>query len=284
LEPVWHVRFDAADRMAVQEQAIRAVETDTTPFFKRFAALPQALGGRFISADTFKETFDVYQGNPAHRQRYAAPLHNASAALASAWLRHALRQPRQPKCDAVVLITGVPGAGKTSAVLAGAWGDAPPSRPPSDAPPLPGVHAIYETQLTKPATALTKIQDVLDVGCYPIIVVLHPTPERALDNTLRRFAVTGRGASIHTMARLQGNLPEGLAAVHAVFGDAVALHIIDRRNFETPQLFVGWAHLPILTSEGNRDHIQQRLEKHLDTLRERLSRAAWRQASGLPPE
>jgi hypothetical protein len=257
--------------MAAQEEATRAVEADPAPFFTRFTALPQSFGGRFISADTFKETFDAYRGSPAHRQRYTAPLHNASAVLADAWLRHALRQPRAPGRDAVVLITGVPGAGKTASVLAA--GQLPP-----------GAHAVYEGQLAKPETALAKVQHVLDAGFHPIVVALHSTPERALDNTLRRFAVTGRGASIHTMARLQGNLPDGLVAVCAAFGDAVTLRIIDRRDFENPQLLAGWAHLSTLTSEGDRDHIQKRLEKHLDAQREQLSSAAWRQASGLPPE
>jgi hypothetical protein len=180
----------------------------------------------------------------------------------------------------------VSGAGKTSAVLAAARArdGAPPSPAESGRLPWPGVHAIHEGPLVKPETALAKIQEVLDAGLQPIIIALHPTPERALENTLRRFAVIGRGASIHNLARQQGNLPEGLAAVHAAFGDAVALRIIDRRDFDRPQPLSGWAHLPVLTSEGNRDHIQQRLEKHLHALRGRLSTAAWRQASGLAPE
>jgi hypothetical protein len=275
IEPIWRARFAAADRMAVQGQAARAAEADPTPFYARFAALPPSLGGRFISADTFKETFDAYRGNPAHRQRYNAPLHNTCAALANAWLRHVLRQSRTPGRDAVVLITGVPGAGKTTAVLAAAGA--------SNGLLPPGVHAVYEGQFVKPQTALAKVQDVLDAGWQPIIVVLHATPERALDNTLRRFAAIGRGASIHNMARLQGDLPDGLAVVRAAFGDAVALRIIDRRDFDQPQPLAGWAHLPVLSSEGNREHILQRLEKHLATLRGQLPAAAWRQASGLPP-
>jgi hypothetical protein len=276
LEPIWRARFAAADRMAVQEAAAQAAETDPAPFFARFAALPQALGGFFVSADAFKETFDAYRDTPAHRQRYTAPLHNTSVALASAWLRRVLRQPRAPGRDAVVLITGAPGAGKTASVLAAAQ--------VSNGLPPPAIHAIYEGPLVKPETALAKVRDVLEAGFQPIIVALHPLPERALDNTLQRFAATGRGASIHNMARLQGNLPEGLAAVREAFGNAVTLRIIDRREFDNPKPLTGWAHLPVLTSEGSREHIQQRLEKHLDTLREQLPVAAWRQASGLPPE
>ena len=286
LGPIWRVRFGAADRMAVQEAAARAAETDPAPFYARFAALPQTLGGRFISADAFKETFDAYQGEPAHHQRYAAPLHNTCAALANAWLRRVLRQPHAPGGDTVIFITGIPGAGKTSAVLVAAWGadGVWPPRSQTGGLPLPGVHALYEGPLVKPETALSEIRDALDAGLRPVIIALHPAPEQALENTLRRFAVIGRGASIHNMARLQGNLPEGLAAVHAAFGDAVALRIIDRRNFDHPKPLAGWAHLPVLTSEGNREHIQKRLEKHLDALRGQLPAAAWRQAGGFAPE
>jgi hypothetical protein len=154
LEPVWPVRFGAADRMDVQDAAIRAVQADPAPFYARFAALPQALGGYFVSADTFKETFDAYQGNPAHRQRYNAPLHNTCAVLAHAWLRCLLRQPREPGREAVIFITGVSGAGKTSAVLAAARArdGAPPSpaepgrlpwpRPAQRPPPLPPPQAL----------------------------------------------------------------------------------------------------------------------------------------------
>jgi hypothetical protein len=287
LAPIGRVRFDAADRMAAQDAAIRAAEADPAPFFVRFTALAQALGGRFIGAHAFKETFDAYRGSPAHRQRYNAPLHNICVALADAWLHRVLQQPRAPERGAVVFITGAPGVGKTAAVLAAVWGSdcpLPPPRSTSSNLSLPGIHAVYEGQLTKPESALPKIRDVLNAGFRPIIVALHPAPERALENTLQRFAVMGRGASIHNMARLQGNLPEGLAAIRAAFGDAVALHIIDRRDFDHPHLLAGWTHLPVLASEGNREHIRKRLEKHLDALRGQLSAAAWRQASGLPPE
>jgi hypothetical protein len=286
LEPVRRVRFTAVDRMAVQEAAALAVETNPTPFFERFVTLPQALGGRFVSADTFKETFDAYRGNPAHRQRYAAPLHNASVMLADGWLRRVLRQPRTPGRDAVLFITGVPGAGKTASVLAAARasGNEPLLASALGTGLPPGTHAVYEKPLAKPEVAVAKIREVFEAGLRPIIVALHTTPERALDNTLRRFAAIGRGASIHTLARIQGYLPASLTAVQTAFGDAVALRIIDRRDFDAPRLLQGWVQLPLLTSEGNREHIQQRLERHLQTRRDALSVAAWRQACGLPPE
>jgi len=270
--------------MAVQEAAACAVETDFSPFFSRFVALPQSLGGRFINADTFKETFDAYRGNPVHRQRYAAPLHNASAALANAWLRCVLCQPHTPRRDVVLFITGISGAGKTACVLAAARaGDVDDVELAAGARLPPGTHAVYERSLAKSEAVVAQIRDVIEAGLRPAIVVLHAAPERALDNTLRRFAVTGRGASIHTMARIQGNLPESLSVVRAVFGDAVTLCIIDRRDFDDPRRLVGWTHLPLLTSEGNREYIQRRLERHLQTRRDTLSIAAWRQAAGLPP-
>jgi hypothetical protein len=288
LDPIWKVNFEDVDRMSVQAGAIAAVQKDPTVFYKRFIALPQALGGRFISADTFKETFEAYSGHRDRRRRYNGPLHNTCAVLASAWLRETLREPREQGSRCVTLITGVPGAGKTSSVLAWAnlqksalVGGDPPS---SQNLPWSGTYAIYEGQLSKPETALAKIRDVLVANFHPVIIAIHPRPERALENVLQRFTAIGRGASIHNMARLQGMLPEGLGAVHDVFGKDVTLHIIDRRDFDRPKLLTGWDNLPVLESEISRAHIQKQLEKHLTALRPRISNQAWRQASGLAPQ
>jgi hypothetical protein len=58
LEPIRRVDFADADRAAVQDQAIRAVERDPEPFIEQYRADPRALGGRYVCADLFKETFE----------------------------------------------------------------------------------------------------------------------------------------------------------------------------------------------------------------------------------
>jgi hypothetical protein len=274
LEPIRRREFSDPDRAEVQERVAHAVESGADSFLDRYARLEQSLGGRYISADLFKETFEPYNRSKETRNRYNTPVHNAAAVLASEQLRRVLAQPAEPGRDAVVLLTGIPGAGKTSAVLehAEAAGELPRH-----------AHAVYEGQMADRKVAIGKVQEVIDAGFKPVIVAVHARPERALENTLQRFDELGRGAGIEVMARVQGDLPEGLAAVHERFGDAVELRIIDRREFAEPTEWKGWEYLSVLRSEGNHEQIKQRLTRHLERQRERLTEAAWRQAAGLAP-
>ena len=274
LEPIRRRAFSEPDRADVQERVAHAVETGGDSFLDRYARLEQSLGGRYISADLFKETFEPYSRSKESRNRYNTPVHNAAAVLASEQLRRVLAQPAEPGRESVVLLTGIPGAGKTSAVLehAEAAGDLPRH-----------THAVYEGQLADRQVAIGKVQEVIDAGFKRVIVAVHARPEQALENTLQRFDEIGRGAGIEVMARVQGDLPEGLAAVHERFGEAVELRIIDRREFAEPTEWLGWEHLSVLRSEGNHEQIKQRLTHHLERQRERLPEAAWRQAAGLAP-
>ena len=84
-----------------------------------YVADPRSFGGRYIAADLFKETFAAYAESRESRNRYNAPVHNSAAVLSAEQFRRVLRQADDPARDTVVLLTGIPGAGKTSSVLAG---------------------------------------------------------------------------------------------------------------------------------------------------------------------
>lgn len=270
LETIVRRDFKDQERSVMQENIARAVEADPEKFMERFKKLPQSLEGRFISADTFKETFEQYRESNATRNALNAPAHNAAAVLASEQFRRVLAEPTEPGRDRVVLLTGIPGAGKTSSVLENGI--------------LPRhTHAVYEGQLANPEVALAKVKQVLDAGLTPVIMVAHTTPEQALENTLKRFSEIGRGASIGVMATIQGGLPAGLSAVRELYGDAVELRVMDRRNFTNQKALSGWDNLPILESEGNHERIKQRLTQHLEQQRGHLSESAYRQAAGLAP-
>lgn len=245
----------------------RAVETDPERFLARYANLPQSFGGRYVCSDLFKETFAPYRESPQSRGRYNAPVHNAAAVLASEQLRRLL-VAGEPERDTVLLVTGIPGAGKTSAVL--------------DGGEIPGhVRAVYEGQLADSATALAKVRQILEQGLKPVIYAIHTTPERALRNTLQRFTEMGRGASIETMAKIQGGLTQGLRRIQEQHGDTVALRIEDRRDFQHPTSLDGWSHLPVLESEGGYEHIRARLSAELERQRSAgLHDHAYHQALG----
>ena len=254
-------------RAAVQEEAIMAAERNPEQFFDRYQELEQSYGGRFVNSDLFKETIPQYAASKEARNLYNAPVHNTAAVLAAEQFKRVLAKEAEPGKDAVYLVTGIPGGGKSTAM----------QQMPSDA------HAVYEGQLATPEVAVEKVRRVLEAGFKPVLVVVHVQPEQALNNALDRFEKIGRPVSIEAQARIQGGLPEGLAAVRDQFGDQTELHVIDRRDFAQPTVQIGWEHLNTLESEGNYEHIKKRLAQHLERRKPELSEAAWRQASGLAP-
>ena len=270
METIQRISFSDDFRNEVQDIVASAVETDPERFIRWYNALPQSFGGRFVNADLFKETFEQYAESKESRNLFNTPVHNAAAVLASEQLRRTLQEKPESGRNEVILLTGSPGSGKTSTVLEKIrWPDK--------------VHAIYEGQLADPEVAIAKVMQTLDAGFNPVIVVAHTTPEQALDNALTRFDESGRGASIMAIARIQGGLPNGLRAVHHIFGDGVELRIWDRRIFGEPKLYRGWEHIPVLESEGNHEHIRHRLTQHLELRRTSLTESAYRQAAGLAP-
>ena len=273
LEGIQRRPYPEADRNEVQERIASAIEADPEPFFSRYLADPQSFEGRYVCSDLFKETFPEFAASNEARGRYNNPLHNSAAVLASEQFRRIVRDSAQPERDTVIFLTGVPGAGKTTAVL--------------DNDELPAdVRLIYEGQLARAQTVIPKIQEVIDAGLRPVIIVVHTPAEAALLNTLNRFERDGRGASIEAMASIQGGLPQGLAAIHERFGDAVGFRLFDRRG-GLNQLSErrGWEHLSELESEGTYEHIKLRLTHALDRheVAGDFGPDAIRQARGLAP-
>lgn len=270
MEPIIRKQFDQPDRQAVQDAVIEAVQADPKRFLRAYVADERSYGGRYISADLFKETFAQFSESRESRNRYNTPVHNAAAVLAAEQYRRVVADNSEPQRDRVVFLTGIPGAGKTTSVLQ-------EEKFPDD------YRAIFEGQISRPAPTIAKIQQVLDAGLKPEIMVVHAMPEKALENTLKRFNKNGRGASIGVMAEIQGGLPDGLLEVKKHFGDKVELSIIDYRDRAHPKLLNGWKNLDVLRSEGNHEHIKHRLETALERQRPGISEPAYRQARGLAP-
>ena len=272
LEPIRAIDFADADRAAVQDDVMRAVQADPEAFIDRYKNDPDSFGGRYVCADLFKETFEQFSASPEARNRYNTPVHNTAAVLAAEQFRRAIADASEPQRDQAVFLTGIPGAGKTSTVLLD--GDVPPR-----------ARVIYEGQLAKPETTIPKLQQAIDAGLKPVILVVHAQPEAALANTIRRFGEEGRGASINVMASIQGGLPSCLKQVQQHFGDAVELNVIDRRDQFHAQALKGWHHLQVLESEGNYEQIKHRLSSALEGHRAAgtINDACYRQAAGLAP-
>ena len=217
-----------------------------------------------------KETFPEFAVSNSGRARYNAPVHNSAVVLADEQYHRVIAGHSHPERDQAVFLTGAPGAGKTTAVLEGGE-------------PAQDVRVIYEGQLANPETAIPKIQAAIEAGVKPTIVAIDVPPEIALQSTLARFEIEGRGASIHAIATIQSGLPDGLEHIRARFGDQVDFHLIDRTNgMNNSTELSGLEHLDRL-QKGNYDQIRDRLTEALQQQFEshRISDDAYRQASGL---
>jgi hypothetical protein len=268
LEPIVSREFPQPDREQVQERVAQQVEHDPELFLARYVKDPRSLGGRYVNSDLMKEMFEVYRASRESRNRYNTPVHNAAAVLASEHYRRVIADDSDPVRSDGILLTGIPGAGKSTSVLLA--GDLPPH-----------VRVLYEGQLASPDQAIDKIGRAMAVGLRLSITVVHIPADRALQNTIHRFKTEGRGASIEAMASIQGRLPVGLRAVHQRFGDSVVLRIIDRTG-TIDRVLHGWQHLSELESEGTYEDIKRHLTDIVDRdYREgRLEEQAYKQALG----
>ncbi|PRZ44852.1 zeta toxin [Paraburkholderia fungorum] len=272
LENIRYVNFDEPDRRRVQERAIESVRSSAEKHIAAYRSDARSFEGRYVAADLFKETFADYRASRESRNRYNTPVHNAAAVLSSALFTENLRAPRDSGRDTVYLLTGSPGAGKTSMMLK-------EGRLPRDAV------MVFEGQMANLETSRDKIQRVLDAGYRAHIIVVHPRVEDALDNTLQRYYEEGRGSSISTIARIVGGLPGSLEQLNTYFGSNLLLDIIDVRDRSNPVNLRGFENVNILKSEGNHEHIQQRLQTRIEQQWEigRIDEGAYRQAAGLAP-
>lgn len=257
LETIRVNSYPEPDRQAAAVQSAADLERDPRGFLDRYREHPHTFGGRYVCADSAKELFSVFARDADSRNRFNGPVHNAAAVLASAAFHAAVATPRSSAHDTAYFLTGVPGAGKTSSVLQ--------TRPGTLHPTLPADAAVvYEGQLARPSTGTAKIQAALDAGLAVHIVAVHVPPERAMDNTLRRFHEYGRGASIETMAAIQGGQADGLAAIRSTFRDRVQFSIRDLSDPFQPKRLIGWDNLDKLREFGNVHEIRTRLDRRLE--------------------
>ena len=218
IEPVIRRKFSQPDRAAIQEQVCQAVEADPERFLTAYRLDSRSFQGRYVNSDLMKEMFPEYSASKEHRNRYNLPLHNAAAVLAAAQFRSAIADDSVPERINALFLTGVPGAGKTTAVLANG------NQFPQDA------RIVYEGQLSDPVHAIPKFEAALGSGLDVEIVAIHVLPEQALANTILRFEREGRGATIEALARIQGYLPGGLKQIQARFGSELRFTVIDKRD------------------------------------------------------
>jgi zeta toxin len=268
-------QYPQRDRQMLQEHVARSVERDPEQYLQRYVEDPRSFEGRYVNSDLMKEMFPEFAISNEARARYNNPVHNAAAVLAHEQYSRAINDSTHPERDQAILVTGVPGAGKSTAI---ANAGIVPGQLPDD------IRVIYEGQLSNSETAIPKIQEAVDAGLATTIVAVNIQPEVALLNTIERFENEGRGASIHAMATIQSGLPNGLQSIYERFGDQVNLTILDRsESMNNTTQFTGWDNLYRL-EKGTYEEIRQKLESALDEqlAQNNISEDAYRQAIGDP--
>ncbi len=270
IEPIIRRTFSQQDRAAVQEQVCLAVEADPERFLAAYRLDSRSFQGRYVNSDLMKEVFPEFNASKEHRNRYNLPVHNAAAVLAAAQFRIAVADDSVPGRRNALFLTGVPGAGKTTAVVANK------DQFPQDA------RILYEGQLSDPVNAIPKFEMAFDNGLNVEIVAIHVTSEQALAKTILRFEKEGRGATIEALARIQGLLPSGLRHIFAHFGNRIGFSIVDKRGTMKSVWLSGWQSLPLLESEGDYEHIKRKLTETLESQYTAglISDGAYQQARG----
>lgn len=252
LEPIRITHPVDPDRAAVEQRVVRAAESDPERFLAAYVRHPESFGGRYVGADLMKETLPEYAASPVSRGRYNNAVHNTAAVLASAQFSRAVGDRSDPMRQGAIFLTGSPGSGKTSLVLANGF--------------EPTTRVMYEGQLVD-ASAHAKVTAALDAGLYVGVVAILPRIEDAFENTLKRFELVGRGASIATMAKIHDGTPNGIESLHAAFGNRINIQVTDNRDRNNPRTYGIREGLALWQEELSHGSTEQRLNDQLYRIR-----------------
>lgn len=240
------------DRAEVEKRVIAATRANPAKLLREYRSFPDSANGRYVSADLMKEVFSDYAASRERRGRYNNIVHNSAAVLASAQFREAIQDRSDRKQIDALFITGIPGAGKTSAILTAGVPDI--------------ARIVYEGQLID-QSGQAKIAAAVEAGLKVKIVAVLPHIETALENTKKRFDNIGRGAAISTMAKIQEKTPDALTAIHERFGKQVVIEIADARDRANRRSLNYQNGVRLWKQENDRGSATERLNAHLDLMR-----------------
>jgi len=162
MEKIASRNFSDPVKIEAEANAIERATQHTEQVLSEYANRPETFGGRYVCADSFKELMPGFAQSRESRSALNGAVHNAAAVLSSEQFRRLVDKGLEPGRDAVVFVTGIPGAGKSSTVAGAVQGSAA---------------VIFEGQMSRPEPAIMKIEQALKKGFKVEVVAVHVTPE-----------------------------------------------------------------------------------------------------------
>lgn len=116
METIVSLNFSVAEMQVAQALAMERAAMYSNEVLRDYCARPDTYGGRYVCSDTMKELLRGYAQSRASRNALHDAVHNAASVLAAEQFRRVVERGPTPESNVAVFVTGVPGAGKTTAV------------------------------------------------------------------------------------------------------------------------------------------------------------------------
>lgn len=197
-----------AEQQEVEAAVRRRLQDQLDEFVEAYKTLSGTQGGKYISSDLAKELFEEYQRN---RTLMTRAVHNTSSALAEEVYRRLVREQGSNSVADVALVTGPPGAGKTTAFQR-----------------LSVESAVkYECNMSDRDRAVSRIQEALANGHAVLIYIVYAKPEVCLRRVIERAQREGRVVDIQYIAETFALLRQTLEYIEQQYNGAVEMIFIE---------------------------------------------------------
>jgi hypothetical protein len=252
-----------------QEKFIAMARDDATraELYRKYDADSLSFSGKYVAADLFKDMFEDYSLDKNTRFFLNAPLHNTATVLAADFLENRMRANQERKD--ILFLTGSPGSGKTTALLAGRI--------------FPRFASlIFEGKADNSEAFKQKVRAALESNLVPKIIAVKNTPQECLKNSIARYEHYGRGTTVNIISQFHANYFDWLDALRAEFGNDLQFALFDFSERSDYRYVGGWENLELLKSNGGQDDIRKMLLASLEAMHNGglVSDAAYRQAIG----
>jgi len=177
---------------------------------EEYLAMYRNDGVTFIARDAAKKLFPEYNADPTVNNRYSD---QAASALAEAVRFKLLSEPSVRPRNEVVFVTGTPASGKSvsAATISG-----------------PTIEIVHETILTSLEKAQGRVQQAMEKGRLPQIIVVYTNDPRInVRRMIGRARRVGRTVPLAYMAQTYVGVPQIVQQLHEHFGRSLLLTLMN---------------------------------------------------------